>query len=123
MIFSSISIEGKQVKPTGIGSTATNPYNILKSHLTSVLKAVSNTTMLANDLSSVDLITDAVKEKVLFTNLSPYEGASILVNEVQRSLKVFNKPETLVSFCHALKEQSSASVELSNTMLRELGML
>ena len=111
------------MKPTGTDHNGSNPHDILKSHLTSVLKAVSNSKRLANDLSSANLITDAVKDEVLYKNLSPYEGASILVNEVQRSLKVFNKSETLVSFCHVLKEQSIPSVGVANTMLRELGML
>ena len=76
--------------------------------------------MLANDLSSVDLITHFVKDKVLSTNLSRYEGASILVNEVYRSLR---EPETLVSFCHVLKKQSSAASIVADSMLSELGML
>ena len=93
---------------------------ILKSHLTSVLEVVSDTTKLANDLSSVDLIADVVKDKVLFTNLSRYEGASILVNEVYWSLK---EPETLVSFCHVLKKQSNAASIVADSMLSELGMV
>ena len=79
--------------------------------------------MLANDLSSVDLITHFVKDKILSTNLSRYEGASILMNEFQRSLNICNKPETLVSFCHLLKKQSSASSIVADSMLSELGML
>ena len=111
------------MKPTGTDHNGSNPHDILKSHLTSVLDAISDTTMLANDLSSVNLITDVVKDEVLTTNLSRYKGASILMNEVQRSLKVFNKSERLEAFCHVFKKQSSASVELSNTMLSKLGML
>ena len=79
--------------------------------------------MLANDLSSVDLITYFVKDKVLSTNLSRYEGASILVNEIYQSLKVRDTPDTLVSFCHLLKKQSSASSIVASSMLSELGML
>ena len=122
--FTLISIQEKQVKPTGIDHNGSNPHHILKSHFTSILDAISNTTMLANDLSSVNLITDTVKDKVLTTtNLSRYERASMLMNEVQRSLKVFNKPETLASFCNVLKKQSIAADRVANTMLRELGML
>ena len=102
---------------------SSNPFKILKSHFTRVLEAVSDPKMLANDLSSVDLITDVVKDKVLSTNLSRYEGASILVNEFQRSLKVYHKPETLVSFCHVLKKQSNAASIVADSMLSELGML
>ena len=119
--FTSISIQEKQVKPTGIDHNGPNPHHILKSHFTSVLDAISNTTMLANDLSSINLITDAVKDEVLTTNLSRYKGASILMNEVQRSL--FNKSERLMSFCHVFKKQSSASVVVASSMLKELGML
>ena len=82
--------------------------------------------MLANDLSSVNLITDAVQDKVLTTtNLSRYERASMLMNEVQRSLKVkvLNNSKRLEAFCHVFKKQSSASVEVASSMLRELGML
>ena len=111
------------MKPKGIDHYGSNPHHILKSHLTSILDAILNTEMLANDLSSVNLITDAVKDEVLTTNLSRYKGASILMHEVERSLKVFNKSETLASFCNVLKKQSIPSVELANTMLRELGML
>ena len=88
----------KQVKPKGIDHNGSNPHHILKSHSTSILDAISDTTMLANDLSSVNLITDAVKDEVLTTNLSRYKGASILMNEVQRSLNVFNKSERLEAF-------------------------
>ena len=102
---------------------SSNPFKILKSRFTRVLEVVSDPKMLANDLSSVDLITDVVKDKVLSTNLSRYEGASILVNEFQRSLKVCDKPETLESFCHLLKKQSSAASIVANSMLSELGML
>ena len=98
-----------------------NPSSrILKSHLTSVLEVVPDATKLANDLSSVDLIADIVKDKVLSTNLSRYEGASILVNEVYRSVK---EPETLVSFCHVLKKQSNAASRVADSMLNELGKL
>ena len=123
--FTLISIQEKQVKPKGIDHNGSNPQYILKSHFTSILDAISDTTMLANDLSSVNLITDAVKDEVLTTNLSRYKGASILMNEVQRSLKVkvLNNSERLESFCHVFKKQSIPSAELSNTMLRELGML
>ena len=76
--------------------------------------------MLANDLSSVDLITYFVKDKVLSTNLSRYEGASILVNEVYRSVK---EPETLVSFCRVLKKQSNVASIVADSMMNELGKL
>ena len=121
--FTLIYIQEKQVKPTRIDHNGSNPHHILKSHFTSILDAISDTTMLANDLSSVNLITDVVKDEVLTTNLSRYKGASILMNEVQRSLKVFNKSERLEAFCHVFKKQSSASVEVASSMLRELGML
>ena len=124
--FTLISIQGKQVKPTGIDHNGSNPHHILKSHFTSILDAISDTTMLANDLSSVNLITDVVKDKVLTTtNLSRYERASMLMNEVQRSLKVkvLNNSKRLEAFCHVFKKQSSASVEVASSMLRELGML
>ena len=120
------TIQGKQVKATGSDHNGSNPHHILKSHFTSILDAISDTTMLANDLSSVNLITDAVQDKVLTTtNLSRYERASMLMNEVQRSLKVkvLNNSKRLEAFCHVFKKQSSASVEVASSMLRELGML
>ena len=78
---------------------------------------------LANDLSMNDLIADSVKTRVLTTpNLDQYQKASMLVNEIHKSLRVFNDPEKLVNFCVVLKRQGDPDlVRIAESMLKELG--
>ena len=75
--------------------------------MSEMLGVISDTEKLANDLSSADLITYQVKDDVITTNLSRYQKASKLLNEVERSLRVFNKPEKLISYCDALTRQEN----------------
>ena len=85
---------------------------------------ISDTERLANDLSSVDLISYQVKDEVITTTLSRYERASKLLNEIERSLRVFNKPEILLSYCEVLKKQENPALTgIAEDMLTELGEL
>ena len=85
---------------------------------------ISDTERLANDLSSVDLISYQVKDEVITTTLSRYERASILLNEIERSLRVFNEPEILISCCEVLKKQENPALTvIAEDMLTELGEL
>ena len=103
--------------------TTVSPYNILKSNLTDLLNAISFPDKLANDLFADDLIGAHLQKEVLNTNLSPYDKASKLVNEVLVSLEAFNECETLVKFCDTLKKQDNPILcKTANTMIRELGM-
>ena len=44
------------------------------------------------------------------------------MNEVLKSLKVFNDPETLSQFCDVLKKQDDPDLKrIADTMLAELG--
>ena len=89
-----------------------------------MLEVISDTERLANDLSLADFITDFVKDQVITTVLSRYEKASKLLNEVQRSLKVFNKPEMLTLYCEVLKKQKNPALKMiAQDMLKELGQL
>ena len=83
---------------------------------------ISDTERLANDLSSADLIPYSVKDDVITTNLSRYQKASKLINEIERSLRVFNKPEILNLYCEVLKKQENPTLtRIANDMLMELG--
>ena len=75
--------------------------------MSEMLGVISDTERLANDLSSVDLISYQLKDDVLTTNLSRYQKASKLLNEIERSLRVFSKPETLISYCEVLRKQDN----------------
>ena len=44
------------------------------------------------------------------TNLSCYQKASKLLNEIERSLRVFSKPETLISYCEVLRKQDNLAL-------------
>ena len=47
-----------------------------------------------------------------------YKLASILVNEVQTSLRVFNNPDILINFCNVLKSQDDPKLlKIANGML------
>ena len=78
---------------------------------------------MATHLSKANLIAGAVERKVKTTpNLDDYDKASLLVNEVLKSLKVFNDPETLSEFCDVLKIQEDRDLKkIAEIMLDELG--
>ena len=89
--------------------------------MSEMLGVISDTERLANDLSSVDLISYQVKDDVITTNLSRYQKASRLLNEIERSLRVFNKPEILISYCEVLKKQENPAItRIANDILKEL---
>ena len=71
-----------------------------------MLGVISDTERLADDLSSVDLIPDSVKDAVrTIPSLSRYERASRLVNAVESHLKSCDTPQLLLRFCDVLKRQ------------------
>ena len=77
---------------------------------------------LANDLWAANLITNIVKDNILSTPSVPrYDKASILLNEVQRSLKVNENPKTLILFCKVLSNQGNSVI--CKNMLKDLGKL
>ena len=84
---------------------------------------ISDPNRLANDLWSVDLISNVVKDNIISTPSVPrYEKASKLLNEVQRSLKVNENPETLISLCRVLSNQKNSMISMiCKTMMKELG--
>ena len=90
--------------------------------MSEMLGVISDTERLANDLSSVDLISYHVKDDVITTPISRYQKASRLLNEIERSLRVFNKPEILISYCEVLKKQKNPALRrIAYDMLKELG--
>ena len=101
-----------------------SPSSIFKRNFSEMLGTISDTERLANDLSSADLIPYPVKDDVITTNLSRYQKASKLLNEIERSLRVFNKPEVLISYCEVLKTQENPALAgIAENMLMELGEL
>ena len=101
------------------------PFKILKRHFSEILDVVSDPNRLANDLWGVDLISNVVKDNIISTPSVPrYEKASKLLNEVQRSLKVNENPETLILLCKALTNQKNLAIStICKTMFKELGKL
>ena len=99
------------------------PFNILKRHFSEILDVVSDPNRLANDLWSVDLISNVVKDNIISTPSVPrYEKTSKLLNEVQRSLKINKNPETLISLCRVLIDQKNSVISMiCKTMMKELG--
>ena len=92
--------------------------------MSEMLGVISETERLANDLSSVDLIPYSVKDEVITTNLSRYQKASKLLNEIKRSLRVFNKLKILMSYCEVLKKQENPALTgIAEDILSELGEL
>ena len=108
---------------TKLDTKNSSPYDILKRHTSELLSVISGPDKLANDLSSVDLISDQVKDDVLTTlGISRYQKCSILLNEIQRSLNVFNERERLISFCEVLKQQNDWTLSrICDDMMRQLG--
>ena len=101
----------------------TTPFNVLKRHFSEILDVVSDPNRLANDLWGVDLISNVVKDNIITTASVPrYEKASKLLNEAQRSLKVNDNPETLISMCKVLTNQNNSVISMiCKTMMKELG--
>ena len=116
----SIDDSCKQVSSVPVRTT---PFNVLKRHFSEILDVVSDPNRLANDLWGVDLISNVVKDNIISTPRVPrYEKASKLLNEVQRSLKVNDNPETLISICKVLTNQNNSVISMiCKTMMKELG--
>ena len=93
------------------------PFNILKRHFSEILDVISDPNRIANDLWGVDLISNVVKDNIISTPSVPrYEKA------VQRSLKVNENPETLISLCRVLTNQNNSVISMiCKTMMKELG--
>ena len=82
-----------------------------------------DTSRLANNLSVVDLISYSVKDRVITQNLDRYDRASLLLNEIDRSLRLehTNKPTILRTFCGVLKTQDNQNLStIAQHMLDEL---
>ena len=78
----------------------------------SLLDIIGDPDKLATDLLSKSLISHSIQDAVLTTSgLSRYSKASMIVNDFQRQLNVFDERETLVNFCQVLMEQKDAKVE------------
>ena len=94
--------------------------------MSEVLGVISDTERLANDLSSVNLISYQVKDDVITTPISRYQKASKLLNEIERSLRVrvLNNRGILIAYCEVLKKQkNSALTRIAENMLKELSEL
>ena len=82
-----------------------------------------DTYRLANDLSAVDLISYPIKDRVLTQNLDRYNRASLLLNEIEGSLRLehTDKPTILNTFCDVLKRQDNQYLStIAQLMLDEL---
>ena len=118
-----IFLSNTELHNTTSSSTGdTSPRDILKRHTSELLGIISDPDKLAVDLWSADLIPDPVKDNVLTTvGLSRFQKANKLVDEVYRSLKVFNSPDILVKFCEVLNiHQDPGLTRIADEMLKHL---
>ena len=103
-----------------------SPLNIFVRHMCEMLDVISDpdTERLPNDLSSANLIAYSMTDDLISTKgLSRYQKASILLNEIHRSLRCTNKPEILENFIKVLaKQENPALTRIAEHMLKELGM-
>ena len=109
----------------GCESEELTPFRVLKHHFSEILDLVPDPDRLANDMSTVDLITNVVRDNVLTTTgLSRYEKASKLLNEAQKSLNHNNNPETLNLLCKVLNNQRSPLITtICTSMMKKFGKL
>ena len=100
--------------------------DIFTRHVNEILGVMSDpdTERLSNDLSSANLIPYSVKDYVITTKgLSRYQKASILLNEIERSLRHLNTPEILENFCLVLQKQETCTLKtIAGEMLKKLGL-
>ena len=99
-----------------------SPHHILKTHTSELLGIISDPDKLAVDLWSADLIPDSVKDNVLNTvGLSRLQKSIKLVDEVNRSLEVFNRSDILVKFCEVLNIQHHPGLtRIADEMLKTI---
>ena len=87
-----------------------------------LIDVITTPDRLTNGLFAADLISKAIKDRVVSQNLSHQDKASILVDQVLIALRTFKDPKILISFCDVLKNQDDPNLlRIANTMLRELG--
>ena len=100
----------------------TSPQHILKRHISELLGIISDPDKLAIDLWSADLIPDPVKDNVLTTvGLSRLQKSIKLLDEVYRSLEVFNRSDVLIKFCEVLNiQQNPGLTRIADEMLKQL---
>ena len=85
-------------------------------HMSEGLCVISDIGRLASDLSSVGLISDQVKDDIT--------TKKVLLNEIMKSLRDFNKPEVLISYCEVLKKPMNPDLtRIAEYMLKDLGEL
>ena len=103
-----------------------SPLNVFLRHMCEILDMISDpdTERLPNDLSSANLIPYSIKDDLISTKgLSRYQKASTLLNEIDRSLRLTNKPEILENFSHILmKQENPGLTRVAEDILKELGI-
>ena len=119
VITTPVKLTTSNTTSSSIGDTS---HHILKRYTSELLGIISDPDKLAVDLWSADLIPDPVKDNVLTTvGLSRLQKSINLVDEVYRSLKVFNSPDILVKFCEVLNIQHNPGLtRIADEMLKQL---
>ena len=120
MIATPVKLTTSNTASSSTGDTS--PQYILRRHISELLGIISDPDKLAVDLWSADLIPDPVKDNVLNTvGLSRLQKSIKLLDEVYRSLKVFNSPDILVKFCEVLNIQHNPGLtRIADEMLKQL---
>ena len=121
-MMQSLRLPGGWKLPSVISSSK---VGILKKYSASIKEFVSSSPeTFANQLYSADLIPFTVFDKLRATGLSPLEKASIVIDEVQRSISGTNVVDKLKKFCEILKTNGSGKMkEIVMNLEREVGML
>ena len=120
MITTPLKLTTSNITSSSIGDTS--PQHILERHSYELLGIISDPDKLAVDLWSADLIPDPVKDNVLTTvGLSRLQKSFKLVDEVYRSLEVFNRSDILVKFCEVLNIQHNPGLtRIADEVLKQL---
>lgn len=98
---------------------------VLRSQYGKLAIAMQNPSPVAGLLWQENLISDDVKNRVLFSNASPNERASILLNNIQALLSASKEPEKVMrTFCGALKHsQEPPIMEIASKMIIAANLL
>lgn len=108
-----------------LGAVKTPIIDTLRKSLPNIIDHIDSHIKLSNDLHSSKLICDIKKDEILTRkDLSRYDAASMLLNEVQRILRTSHSQstETFITLCHALERQGTHDISnIVFDMLRETG--
>ena len=86
---------------------------IVKKHTVALAQVITDPYTLANGMWSSNLITDQVREDILFTQgVSDQHKTNKLLTELYHSCTVKSADDILTTFCDILKTQSNTAIDV-----------